>query len=67
MPSTDINWYTLPHQKQIFGIENLPPDGSAHSLDQPDKMFQFNQYWKDRGGLKGFQQNLGQVLNGIQT
>ena len=65
MPSTDLDWHTLPHQKEIFGIENLPPDGSAHSLDQPDKMFQFNPYWKDRGGLKGFQQNLVQVLSGI--
>jgi hypothetical protein len=62
MPPLDLNWYSLPHQKEIFGIESLPQDGSAHSLEQPDKMYQFNQYWKDKGGLEGFQQNLAKVL-----
>jgi len=65
MPPEDLDWCSLPNQKEIFGIENLPPDGCAHSLEQPDKMYQFNQYWQDRGGLKGFQQNLAQVLSRI--
>jgi 4-amino-4-deoxy-L-arabinose transferase-like glycosyltransferase len=54
MPPMSIDWHSLPHQKEIFGIENLPQDGSAHSLDQADKMYQFNQYWKDKGGWKVF-------------
>ena len=67
MPSTDLNWDTLPSQKEVFGIEYLPPDGSAHSLDQPDRMELFNQYWRDKDGLKGFQKHLAHVLSGIPT
>ena len=67
MLSTDLNWDTLPSQKEVFGIEYLPPDGSAHSLDQPDRMELFNQYWRDKDGLKGFQKHLAHVLSGIRT
>jgi len=61
VPSTDFDWSTLPHQKKVFG------DGSAHSLEHPDKMDQFNQHWKDKGGLKGFQEHLAHVLSDIPT
>lgn len=67
VPSTDFDWSTLPHQKKVFGVEYLPPDGSAHSLEHPDKMDQFNQHWKDKGGLKGFQEHLAHVLSDIPT
>ena len=67
MPSTDLNWDTLPSQKEVFGIEHLPADGSAHSLDQPDRMELFNQYWGDKDGLKGFRKHLAHVLSGIPT
>ena len=65
MPPIGFDWYALPHQREIFGIESLPQDGSAHRLDQHDKMYQFNQYWKDQGGLEGFQQNLAKALSSI--
>ena len=58
MPSTDLDWSNSPRQKDVFGIEFLPSDGYAHSLDQPDKMDKFNQYWGDKDGLKGFQKRL---------
>ena len=67
MPLISFDWYTLSHQRDIFGIENLPQDGSAHSLAQPDKMYQFNQYWKEKGGLEGFQQHLAKVLSNMQV
>lgn len=62
MPSEGLDWLHLPHQKEIFGIEDLPPDGIAHDLSRADRMYQFNQYWKDLGGLQGFQQHLSKIL-----
>ena len=67
MPPINFDWHSLPHQKEVFGIESLPQDGSAHSLDQADKMYQFNEYWKDKGGVDGFQQNLAKVLSDVQV
>jgi hypothetical protein len=65
MPPEGFDWWNLPHQKEIFGVEDLPPDGDAHDLSRTDRMHQFNQYWQDREGLKGFQQHLVTILNGI--
>lgn len=65
MPPNGFDWRNLPHQKEILGIENLPQDGNAHNLSQPERMSQFNQYWKDLGGLQGFQEHLGKVLTEI--
>ena len=65
MPPINLDWYRLPHQKEIFGIESLPQDGSSHRLDQDNKMHQFNQYWKEKGGVEGFRQNLAKVLSSI--
>ncbi|MBW4465706.1 MAG: hypothetical protein KME07_09745 [Pegethrix bostrychoides GSE-TBD4-15B] len=62
MPLEGFNWWSLPHQKEIFGIEDLPPNGAVHSLSRTDQMPQFNQHWKDLGGLQGFQQHLGEIL-----
>ena len=67
MPSTDLDWYSLPHQKEVFGVEHLPSNGYAHSLDQPDRMELFNQYWGDKDGLKGFQKHLAHIINDILT
>lgn len=30
-----------------------------------DRMHQFNQHWQDLGGLQGFQQHLGKILDQI--
>lgn len=65
MPPEGFDWWNLPHQKEIFGIEDLPPDGAAHDLSRTDRMYQFNQHWQDREGLKSFQQHLVAILNGI--
>ncbi len=67
MPSTDLDWNSLPHQRKIFGVEHLPQDGFAHSLDQPDRMERFNQYWGDKDGLEGFQKRLAHVIIDIPT
>jgi hypothetical protein len=62
MPPEQFDWWTLPHQRKIFGIEDLPPDGAAHDLSRADRMYQLNQNWQDLGGLQGFQQHLGNIL-----
>jgi hypothetical protein len=62
MPTEGFDWSKLPHQREIFGIEDLPPDGSAHDLDRIDRMYQFNHYWQDRGGLNAFQKSLSENL-----
>ena len=65
MPPEGFDWRSLPPQKEIFGIEDLPPDGAVHSLSRTDQMPQFNQHWKDLGGLQVFQQHLGKILTRI--
>jgi hypothetical protein len=65
MPLEKFDWVNLPHQKDIFGVEDLPPDGSVHDLSRTDRMYQFNQYWKDLGGLQGFQEHLSKLLTKI--
>jgi hypothetical protein len=65
MPPEEFDWWNLPHQKEIFGIEDLPPDGAVHDLSRTDRMYQFNQHWKDLEGLQGFQQHLGKILTQI--
>ncbi len=65
MPPEKFDWVNLPHQKDIFGVEDLPPDGSVHDLSRTDRMYQFNQYWKDLGGLQGFQEHLSKLLTKI--
>jgi hypothetical protein len=65
MPPEEFDWRNLLHQKEIFGIEDLPPDGAAHDLSRTDRMYQFNQHWKDLEGLQGFQRHLGKILTQI--
>ena len=65
MPPEGLNYWNLPHQKEIFGIADLPPDGSVHDLSRTDRMYQFNQHWQDLGGLQAFQQHLGETLTKI--
>jgi hypothetical protein len=62
MPPDQLDWWNLPHQREVFGIEDLPPDGAVHDLSRADRMYQFNQHWRDLGGLQGFQQHLGNIL-----
>lgn len=65
MPNKVSDWSTLPSQKDIFGIEDLPPDGSVHDLSREDRMYQFNQHWKNLEGLQGFQEHLNKILTQI--
>ncbi len=65
MPSEEFDWWSLPHQREIFGIEDLPPDGAVHSLSRTEQMPQFNQHWEKLGGLQGFQENLDEILRRI--
>jgi hypothetical protein len=65
VPSEVLDWWKLPHQKEVFGIEDLPPDGSAHDLSRTDRMYQFNQHGKNLEGLQGFQRHLGNILTQI--
>lgn len=62
MPPEDFNWDDLPHQREIFGIEDLPADGAVHDLSRTDRMYQFNHHWKDLEGLQGFQKHLDKML-----
>jgi hypothetical protein len=61
MPPEDFDWWKLPHQKDIFGVENLPPNGLVHDLREG----QVSQHWQDLGGLQGLQQNVGEILSEI--
>jgi hypothetical protein len=65
MPPESFDLSTLPHIKEIFGIEHLPPNGSAHNLVPSNGMLQFHQHWQDIGGLQGFQQHLSKTLTQI--
>jgi hypothetical protein len=65
MPPEGFDWWNLKHQKEIFGVEDLPPDGLVHDLSRDDRMPQFNQYWKDKEGLPGFQRRLDEILTQI--
>ena len=65
MPPEGMDWSKLPHQREIFGVDALPPDGFAHDLSQDDRMPQFNQHWNSLGGLQGFQKHLGKILTRI--
>jgi len=65
MPPEKFDWGNLPRQREIFGIEDLPPDGAVHDLSRADRMYQFNQYWRDLEGLQGFQQHLDKILTHI--
>lgn len=60
MPPKGVDWWKLPHQKEIFGVEHLPQNGLVHKIPT-DGMLQ-SQYWKDMEGLQGFQQHLGKIL-----
>ncbi len=63
MPPKGVDWWNLPHQKEIFGVEHLPPNGLVHKIPT-DGMLQ-SQYWKDVEGLQGFQQHLSKLLTQI--
>jgi hypothetical protein len=62
-PPKGVDWWNLPHQKEIFGVEHLPQNGLVHKVPT-DGMLQ-SQYWKDVDGLQGFQQNLSKLLTQI--
>jgi hypothetical protein len=55
--------FTTPEEN--FWHRRSSPDGAAHDLSRTDRMYQFNQHWQDREGLKSFQQHLVTILNGI--
>jgi hypothetical protein len=61
MPPKTFDWVNLPHQRDIFGVEHLPPNGNAHDLSKN----QVSQHWQDLGGLQGFQKHLGDILSQI--
>jgi hypothetical protein len=63
MPPKGVDWWSLPHQKEIFGVEHLPQNGLVHKIPT-DGMLQ-SQYWKDMEGLQGFQQHLSKLLSQI--
>jgi len=63
MPNKVSDWFTLPHQKEIFGVEYLPQNGLVHKIPT-DGMLQ-SQHWKNLGGLQDFQQHLGKILTQI--
>lgn len=45
MPHEGVNWWSLPHQEETFGVKNLPPDGRVHKVPT-DGMLR-SQQWKD--------------------
>jgi hypothetical protein len=57
MPPKGVDWWNLPH------LEHLPQNGLVHKVPT-DGMLQ-SQYWKDVGGLQGFQQYLSKLLTQI--
>lgn len=60
MPSKGVDWWNLPHQKEIFGVEHLPQNGLVHKIPT-DGMLQ-SQLWKDLEGLPNFQQHFSKLL-----
>lgn len=63
MPPKGGDWWNLPHQKEIFGVEHLPQDGLVHKV--PNDGILQSQHWKDVEGLQGFQQHLSELLTQI--
>jgi hypothetical protein len=63
MPPEGFDWRNLPHQKDIFGIKNLPQDGQVHEI--PTNAMYSSEHWKEVGGLQGFQQNFSKLLTEI--
>lgn len=63
MPPEKFDWWKLPHQKEVFGVEHLPQNGLVHKVPT-DGMLQ-SQHWKDLEGLQGFQQHLDKILTQI--
>lgn len=61
MPSKEVDWRNLPHQKEILGIKHLPPNGLVHKVPT-DGMLQ-SELWRDLEGLQGFQQHLRKILD----
>jgi hypothetical protein len=62
MPPSGKDWYTLPHQKDIFGFEIFIMNGLVHNLEVPGKMAHFHERWDSQGGLTAFQQYLAGEL-----
>lgn len=60
MPPKGVDWWSLPHQKEIFGVEHLPQNGLVHKI--PTEGMLQSQHWKDVEGLQGFQQHLSKLL-----
>lgn len=58
IPPLDKDWYTLPHQDELFGFDVFIMDGLAHNLDTPGMMSKFHEHWSSKGGLKAFQNHL---------
>ncbi len=63
MPRKEFDWWNLPRQEEIFGVEHLPQNGLVHRVPT-DGMLQ-SQFWKDLEGLPGFQQHLSNLLTPI--
>jgi hypothetical protein len=63
MPPKGIDWWNLPHQKEIFGVEHLPQNGLVHRIPT-DRMLQ-SELWKDIEGLSSFQNHLNNLLSPI--
>ncbi|MGB5961960.1 MAG: hypothetical protein WBG73_14930 [Coleofasciculaceae cyanobacterium] len=65
MPPLDKDWYTLPHQDEIFGFNVSIWNGLARNLDAPGTRSKFYEHWTNRGGLVGFQNHLVTQLSQI--
>lgn len=63
MPREGIDWWNLPHLRDIFGVDHLPPSGLVYRV--PTDGMLHSQLWKDVEGLPGFQQRLSNVLASI--
>jgi hypothetical protein len=63
MPPKAFDWWNLPHQNEIFGVERLPQNGRVYRV--PTDGILHSQFWKDVEGLPGFQQHLSNLLTSI--
>lgn len=63
MPPKGTDWSSLPHQRDIFGVEHLPQNGLVHKI--PTNGMAQSQYWQNLSGLLGFQQQLGKILTQV--
>ena len=61
MPPETINWENLPHSKEIFGVERLPPNGRAYDL----RLHQIERYWENLGGLDALQKECVNILSQV--